>query len=184
MTDRPPPDFAMTRAADILANIVRETQTRSPQAAPRLPHPVLLRGDRITLAVGSTTRAAVECILGAGGEYPVAGWASYAISGPREPLALVSAFYRDDLLIAAELYRSRAQSVPGVPRVATRFRLDPIALSLGDALRVPPAGFIRAQSGPAGTVYGDAFEARFPGGVAFAMGNAGVAERLVLYAER
>ena len=181
--ERPPPDFAMLRAVEVLARIASETRGRSPAPAPRLDHPLLLRGDRATFALGMA-RSAVVRAIGEGGPYPVAGWSSYALPKTRAGwLILLSLFYRDDALFALELYRSRAEELPALPRISLRARLHPTDVAIGNAIRVAPHGFANAQGGPGRIVYSDAFEARFPGGVAFVMGNDGVAERLVLYAQ-
>jgi hypothetical protein len=43
--------------------------------------------------------------------------------------------------------------------------------------------FTPAVGGPGKVVYDEAFEARFPGGVAYAMAAKGIVERLTVYAD-
>jgi hypothetical protein len=62
------------------------------------------------------------------------------------------------------------------------FRLSPGDVALGAATSALDERYVVAVGGPAPVVYGEAFEARWEGGVAYVMGNAGLVERLGLYA--
>jgi hypothetical protein len=152
---------------------------------------VALLGQACRFEVGVTRRSDIERRLGTGQRYPQDGWSTYAIVGPRRARWLLSAFYRHGgLLIGVEHYVPKAALPPAlVPRMLGRFRLVPGEVELGAPLASVFAGYspavsARAAAGPRAAVYDTTFEAHFPGGVAFVMGNAGTVERLALYADR
>lgn len=179
---KPPADFAMLRAAEILAQIHDRArkQVNVPPAA--LDRPVVLRCERIIFETGKTSRAQVERELGVAFSYPARGWHTYATKelGKR---CLLSAFYRDALLVAVELYAPRSKNPPPLEPVDLGgFTLEPGGIAIGTAAGAVADVFSPAVGGPGNVVYDAAFEARFPGGVAYAMAKAGTVERLALYA--
>lgn len=179
---KPAPDFAMLRAVEVLASIVEKRLTQPNVPPPPIDVPVSLFNENQRFQIGVTTRAEVVKALGTGFPFPSRGWETYAVrqNGTR---ALLSSFFRDDRLIAAELYLPRTKNAPNmVARDLGEFRLVPGEVKLGGALVSLDERFTPAVGGPAGVVYKVSFELRFPGGVAYAMGNAGTIERMVLYA--
>jgi len=187
MTDKdkdnaPAPDFAMLRAVEVLASIVEKRMSQPNVPPPPIDVPVILFNENVRLEIGKTSRAELVKALGTGFPFPSKGWETYAVrqNGTR---ALLSAFFRDELLIAAELYLPRTKNAPNmVARDLGEFRLIPGEVKLGGAIVSLDERFTTAVGGPAGVVYKLSFELRFPGGVAYAMGNGGLIERLVLYA--
>jgi hypothetical protein len=176
------PDFAMLRAVEILAAVYERNRTQPNVPPVPLERPVVLTTDRLVFALGTTTRAEVERAFGVAFSYPMRGWHTYAAreDGSRNFLSL---FYGDGGLIALEYYLPKADRAPGL---AAR-DYGTVRLSPGDvALRASTASldprYVPATGGPAPVVYGEAYEARFPGGVAYVMGNGGAIERLGLYA--
>lgn len=181
MSERPPPDFAMLRAVEILAQMhERARNTANTPPAP-IERPVLLHCERFSLQVGRTRRDDVEREIGIGFSYPARGWHTYASneSGTR---CLLSAFYKERILVAAELYVPRG---PHAPRLEARdlggFRLEPGGVHIGMAATPIPEPFSPAVGGPGNVVYDRAIETRFPGGVAYAMSSKGIIERLTIY---
>lgn len=183
MSEKPPPDFAMLRAVEILAKMherVRHTPNTPPAPIDR---PVVLQSERLTLHVAKTTRAGVERELGVAFSYPARGWHTYATneSGTR---CLLSAFYKNGILVACELYVPRGPHAPNLEaRNFGGFRLEPGGVRVGMPVNAIPAPFTPAVGGPGKVVYDEAFEARFAGGVAYAMAAKGVIERLTVYAD-
>jgi hypothetical protein len=182
VSDKGPPDFAMLRAVEILARM-HERARRAPNAPPPLlDRPVVLQSERMTFALGTTRRDTVEREIGIAFSYPVRGWHTYA-SRERTGTALLSAFYKDAVLVAVELYVPRGNLTP---QLAARdfggFRLEPGSVTLGTHVDAVSPLFTPASGGPGAVVYDRAFEARFTGGVAYAMARKGVIERLALYA--
>jgi hypothetical protein len=187
MSDRPP-DFALLRAVEILERIAKERmQPNAPP--PMVDYPVTLACERCTLAIGKTRRRDVERAFGRGYDYPAKGFRSYAVA-PYETQAddapkrwLLSVFYRGDLLFGVEHYIPKVKSIP------------PMALTTPGTLAIQPGGFklqgplnaleyfVPAHGGPSPVIYSLSFEARFAGGVAWIMGNAGSIERLAIYGE-
>lgn len=183
MSEKPPADFAMLRAVEILAKLherVRSTPNMPPAPIDR---PVLLHSERLTLQVAKTERASVERELGIAFSYPARGWHTYATSesGTR---CLLSAFYKSGVLLAVELYVPRGPHAPNLQvRDFGGFRLEPGGVRVGMLVNAIPQPFTPAVGGPGKVVYDQAFEARFPGGVAYAMAAKGVIERLTVYAD-
>lgn len=183
MSEKPPADFAMLRAVEILAHMhqrVRETPNKPPLPIDR---PVVLQSERLTLQIARTKRVDVERELGIAFSYPARGWHTYASqeSGQR---CLLSAFYSNGILVAAEIYVPRGPHAPNLQaRNLGGFRLEPGGVRVGMQVNAIPPPFTPAVGGPGKVVYDSAFEARFPGGVAYAMASKGVIERLTIYAD-
>jgi hypothetical protein len=184
------PDFAMQRAVEILAKVHEANRARRnpstssgqvTQPAP-LDRPVVLSNERLVFELGTTTRTDVERAFGVAFSYPMRGWHTYASreGGGRYFLSL---FYRDAVLIALEYYVPKVDRAPGLAaRDYGPFRLLPGDVALTASTSGLDARYTTAVGGPAPVVYAEAYEARFPGGVAYVMGNEGRVERLGLYA--
>lgn len=183
MSEKPPPDFAMLRAVEILAKM-HERARSSPNTPPApIDRPVLLQSERFTLQVAKTKRVDVERELGIAFSYPARGWHTYATSesGTR---ALLSAFYKNGILVAVELYVPRGPHAPDLQaRNFGGLRLEPGGVRIGMQVHAIPQPFTPAVGGPGKVVYDQAFEARFLGGVAYAMASKGIVERLTVYAD-
>jgi hypothetical protein len=180
--DRPPPDFATLRAVEILAGLVERKRDTPLKPPPPIDRPVILFNETRSLALGVTTRRDVRRDLGSGAEYPSAGWWTYALrfAGSRRFLSVI---FRADLLTGVELYLPKVASMPQLPpKFWGDFRLVPGEVALGASLATLDTRFTAAVGGPGRVMYDQAFEIRFPGGLGYVMGNAGLAERLVLYA--
>jgi hypothetical protein len=176
------PDFAMQRAVEILAQVYEAGRTRANVPPAPLDRPVVLANEHLVFTVGTTVRADVERAFGTAFEYPMRGWHTYAAreDGRR---CFLSVFYAGETLVALEYYLPKAG---GAPNLAARdcgaFRLSPGDVALGAATASLDERYVTAVGGPAPVVYAEAYEARFPGGVAYVMGNGGRIERLGLYA--
>jgi hypothetical protein len=183
MSEKPPPDFAMLRAVEILAQM-HETMRRKPGTRPpALDRSVILRSERIAFEVGKTRRVDVERDLGIAFSYPFRGWHTYATKEGTHA-CLLSAFYKDACLVAVELYVPRSQNAPALAaRDYGGFRLEPGSVAIGMRIDAIASIFTPAVGGPARVVYESAVEARFPGGVAYAMAHKGMIERLAVYAD-
>jgi hypothetical protein len=180
--EKPAPDFAMLRAVEILAEIALKNSP--PPLVPPAPidRPVVLFNERRTFQLGTTTRYQVVRDLGTGAAYPAAGWWTYAVrfAGSRR---LVSVIFHNDVLSGVETYLPKGKSVPRLPLHSWGdFRLIPGEIRIGAALTALDPRYTPAVGGPSPLMYAQAFEIRFPGGLGYVMGNAGVAERLALYA--
>jgi hypothetical protein len=173
----------MLRAVEILAQL-HERVRANPNTPPEpIDRPVLLQSERLTFHVAKTKRADVERELGIAFSYPARGWHTYATneSGSR---CLLSVFYKSGILVAAELYAPRGANVPNLePRNFGGFRLEPGSIRIGMPANGVSRPFTPAVGGPGKIVYDEAFEARFPGGVAYAMAAKGTIERLTIYAD-
>ncbi|MBC5814923.1 MAG: hypothetical protein GIW97_00135 [Candidatus Eremiobacteraeota bacterium] len=179
-----PPDFAMMRAVEILANLYDRMYTRTNVPPPPLDKPVILFNETCAFQIGKTTQAMVVAILGWGFSYPTRGWHTYAVAGEDGSRQLLSAFYKDHALIAVELYVPKTDRTPDLePRRLGAFRFVPGEIRLGIPVTSIPQTFVPAVGGPGPVVYDASFEARFEGGVAYAMGTKGFVERLALYAQ-
>jgi len=180
--DERAPDFAMQRAVEILASIYEKNRARRNVPPAPLDRPVVLANEQLVFALGTTTREQVERAFGVAFSYPMRGWHTYAAreEGARYFLSL---FYADAALVALEYYLPKADRVPGLAaRDYGPFRLSPGDVALGAATTSLDERYVVAVGGPAPVVYAEAYEARFPGGVAYVMGNDGRIERLGLYA--
>jgi hypothetical protein len=179
------PDFAMQRAVEILAHVYETNQARrnaSPEPPVPLDRPVVLANEHLVFALGTTTRADVERAFGVAFAYPMRGWHTYA-SRENGGRFFLSLFYRQTELIALEYYLPKVDRAPGLAaRDYGPFRLSPGDVALGASTAALDARYTIAVGGPAPIVYAEAYEARFPGGVAYVMGNDGRTERLGLYA--
>lgn len=178
-----PPDFAMLRAVEVLARMHERARNKANQPPAPLDRPVVLQCDRLTLEFGKTNRANVERELGVAFSYPARGWHTYAT---KEGLhrCLLSLFYRNSELVAAEVYLPRNENGPNLEaRSLGGFRFEPGGIFVGMNADAISEIFTPAIGGPGKVVYDRAFEARFPGGVAYAMARKGTIERLALYAD-
>jgi hypothetical protein len=181
---KPPPDFAMVRAVEILAAIA-EKRLRQPNVPPPpIDVPVILFNENVRFQTGTTRRSEVIDALGTGFAYPANGWDTYGVREGREK-RLLSAFYKDELLVGVEYYVPLTESAPKLaPRELGEFRLVPGEVKVGSAIVGLDERFVPAVGGPGSAVYASAYEIRYPHGVAYAMGNAGTVTRLVLYADQ
>jgi hypothetical protein len=174
----------MARAVEILAEIY-ERQRRIADVPPQpLDMPVSLFNETIALDVNKTTRRDVERALGIAFSYPARGWHTYCVRGTEKERLFLSLFYSKDELVSAELYVPKVERAPALEARDLRFRFVPSETMVGMQLAALPEGYRRIPTPEDLGVYADIFEARFPGGAAYAMGNKGVIERLALYALR
>ncbi len=187
---RPPADFAMTRAVEILYKLYeKQRRDTSQPMPPPIDRVVVLFNETIAFDVTKTTRTDVERTLGIAFAYPVRGWHTYCVRGDagRE---FVSLFYAKDArgaaaLVSAELYLPRADRAPALePRNLGRFRLVPGEIGIGGQMASLPASFGRIPKPEGLGPFEDIFEARFPGGSVYVMGNKGAIERIAIYALR
>lgn len=181
MGDSDAPDFSMLRAVEILASIFERAQ-REQTLAPPSDKPIVLFSETIALQVGISTRSQVEAALGIAFSYPARGWHTYCVKGTRGERLFASLFYGEETLAAAELYVPKVDRAPNLARRDVPFRFVPGEITVGMTATALPEHYARmpqltTTTGP----YAEMFEARFPGGAAYAMGNAGVIERLALY---
>ena len=180
--ERPAPDFAMRRAVEILAGIYESNQAKRNVPPAPLDRPVSLNNEHVNLTLGETTRKIVEAAWGVAFSYPMRGWHTYAAKedGAKRFLSL---FYKDERLIALEYYLPKADRAPTLAaRDYGFFRLSPGDIAIGAAMSGVDERYVNAVGGPAPVVYKESLEARFPGGVAYVMGNEGKVERFALYA--
>jgi hypothetical protein len=178
------PDFAMARAVEILAQIYERQQRLADVPPPPLDKPLLIFNETIAFDVNKTTRQEVERALGIAFSYPARGWHTYCVQG-ENGREFLSAFYSAGELISAELYLPRSDRAPALqPRNLGGFRLVPGDIRIGMQLGALPEGFTRIPTPEGLGAYSGIFEARFPGGSAYAMGNDGAIERLAIYALR
>lgn len=183
MSDEPDsPDFAMARAVEILANIFERRQKILDAPPPPADRPIVLFNESLSLDVTATTRADTERALGIGFAYPALGWHTYCVRGSGGDRQFLSCFYSGDRLASAELYLPKSDRAPNLASRDLRFRFVPGEIALGAAVTVLPEHFGR-MAGAAEQLgaFANIFEARFPGGAAYAMGNGGAIERLALY---
>ena len=96
---------------------------------------------------------------------------------------LLSALYRDDVLVGIDYYVAPENRVPELRvRNFGEFRFVPGQVMIGSDIRGLDERFVAVGEGPDHRTYSHAFEVRFPGGVAYVQGTGGRVERLVLYA--
>lgn len=180
--EKPAADFAMARAVEILASIYERSRSAPGSIPPPRDKPILLFNEHLAFALDSTTRSDVERALGAGFAYPAEGWHTYAIAGPQRERRLLSAFYRDDALIAVEFYAPKTPSAPQLaPRVLGDFRLVPGEIALGSPMTILDDRFVDTAMSAAGVAYEQTFAARTHAGVVYVCASGGVIERLALY---
>ena len=173
----------MLRAVEVLAQMHERARRKTNQPPAPLDRPVVLQCERLTLEFGKTNRANIERELGVAFSYPARGWHTYATKEGSQR-CLLSLFYRNSGLVAAELYVPRNENGPNLePRNLGGFRLEPGGISIGMNADAISEIFTAAIGGPGKVVYDRAVEARFPGGVAYAMARKGTIERLALYAD-
>jgi hypothetical protein len=179
---KPPPDFAMVRAVEILAQIAEKRLKQPNVPPPPIDVPVILFNENIRFEIGVTKRTDVIRELGTGFAYPAKGWDTYGVRENNER-RLLSAFYKDELLVGVEYYIPQTDTAPKLaPRELGEFRLIPGGVRIGLAILSLDERFVPAVGGPGTAIYKLAYEVRYPGGVAYAMGNDGTISRLVLYA--
>jgi hypothetical protein len=180
--DERAPGFAMQRAVEVLAQIYERNQSKRNVPPVPIDRPAVLTNEHVIFTLGTTTRAQVERAFGVAFAYPMPGWHTYAAreEGQRRFLSL---FYREKTLLALEYF---VPKLGGAPSLAARdygiFRLAPGEVALGATTATLDERYVTAVGGPAPVVYAEAYELRFPGGVAYVMGNGGRVERLGLYA--
>ena len=182
MSDRPP-DFAMQRAVEILANIYERNQAEQ-QSAPPPPadKPILLFSESLALDVNTTVKAEVEKHLGLAFSYPARGWHTYGVRSADGARLLLSIFYSQGRLASAELYLPKVDRAPKLEPQPLHFRIVPGEIEIGTMVTSLPEHFGKMHGMPTSLgPYAEMYEARFPGGAAYAMGNDGVIERLALY---
>lgn len=187
--DTPPPDFAMKRAVEILAQIYERQREKADVPPVPFDRVVVLFNENVTFDVTKTTRREIERTLGIAFAYPVRGWHTYCVRGAagRE---FVSLFYEapakaQSTLVSAELYLPKVDRAPALePRDLGGVRLVPGEIAIGTALTSLPENFARIEKPQGLGPYQDIFQAQFPGGSAYAMGNNGKIERLAIYGLR
>ena len=151
-----------------------------------LGEPIRLTNGRLTFDVGKTTRRTLERLVKPPIAYPGPGWQTWAVTGTRTETWILSAFYRDDVLVALEHYLPKTDRLPKyAPHIAGGFRLVPGEISLGGTMRGLPAYFASGNpaTGSVGSlVFQQMFSARWAAGIALVSGNDARIERLALYA--
>ncbi|HUA08029.1 MAG TPA: hypothetical protein VMA98_02075 [Candidatus Acidoferrales bacterium] len=181
MSERPP-DFAMQRAVEILASIYERAQKQQNVPPPPADKPIFMFSETLALDVTKTTRPEVERQFGVAFSYPARGWHTYAVRGAQGERLFLSLFYSAARLAAVELYPPKVDRAPKLEPQDVRFRLVPGEIQIGVTITSLPQHFGRMQGMPTKLgAYEEMFEARFPGGAAYAMGNDGTIERLALY---
>lgn len=176
------PDFALLRAVEILAQIAERQMQLAQALPPPIDVPIILFNEQLMFVIGKTQRSAVLATLRPGYGFPAKGWETYAMREGRRR-CLLSALYRDDVLVGVDYYETKPSSVPELrPRDFGSFRLVPGQIEIGSDLVRLDQRFTAVASGPDARTYSHAFEVRYPGGVAFAQGTGGTVQRLVLYA--
>jgi hypothetical protein len=182
MSDRPP-DFAMQRAVEILASIYERNLEEHNAPPPPTDKPILLFSETIAFDVNTTKKADVERTLGIAFSYPTRGWHTYGVRGANGERLLLSLFYSEGSLASAELYSPRVDRAPKLTPQPLHVRIVPGEIEIGVPITALPEHYRRMTGLPTGP-FSEMFEARFPGGSAYAMGNDGLIERLAIYALR
>jgi hypothetical protein len=157
----------------------------SPIIAPST-EPLRLKCGSLEFLVGFTTRRAIETRLGPAVEYPAPGWRTWAAAGNRGDCWILSAIYRGHVLIGVEHYVAKTENLPrDTPPANGLYTLVPGDVQIGMPIKQLPDRF-RSLPGAEGSarsiVFQQAYEARWPHGIAFVCGNNGRIERLALYA--
>jgi hypothetical protein len=158
----------------------------APAPTPVLSEPIRLSDGRLTFEVGTTTRRDLERRMRPPISYPVPGWQTWTVAGPKDETWILSAFYRDGILVAVEHYVAKTNRLPSyAPKITGGFRFVPDEISLGGKITGLPAHFVAGASG-GGTVtsvvFQQLFAARWSTGIALVSGNDARIERLALYA--
>lgn len=175
----------MLRAVEILANIFERQQPATATPPPPSDVPIVAFCEQLQFAVGSTARRDVERAFGIAFAYPAKGWHTYGVRSATGARIFASLFYSNDVLASVELYVPKADHAPNLTARDAHVRLVPGAIEVGAQLTTLPEHFGRIALPVIGrATYSDMFEARFPGGAAYAMGNNGTIERLALYVLR
>jgi hypothetical protein len=148
--------------------------------------PITLASDQLVFLVGFTTRRAIERRMGPAVEYPAPGWKTWVAAGLRGERWILSAIYRGQVLIGIEHYLAKTENLPRLtPPANGIFKMQPGNIGIGTPVERLPKRFISA-GGKDGSVrsivYQNAFQARWPHGVAIISGNDGRVERIALYA--
>jgi hypothetical protein len=179
---KPPPDFAMVRAVEILAQIAEKQLKSAHVLAPPIDVPIVLFNEHVMFVIGKTQRTAVIGELGPGYGFPTKGWETYAMH-EGTTRCLLSARYDEGLLAGVDYYVAPANRVPELrARNFGEFRLVPGQVMIGSDMLQLDERFVPVADGPDARTYSHAFEVRFPGGVAYVQGTGGHVQRLVLYA--
>jgi hypothetical protein len=179
---KPPPDFAMLRAVEILAQIAEKQMTSAHTLPPPLDVPLVLFNEHIMFVIGKTQRASVVNALGPGYAFPARGWDTYAMR-EHNTRYLLSALYRDDVLVGVDYYVPKTNSVPELAvRNFGDFRIVPGQIAIGSDITNLDQRFVPVADGPDAHRYSYAFEVRYRGGVAYAQSNGPLIQRIVLYA--
>jgi hypothetical protein len=158
----------------------------APPPAPVLSEPIRLTDGRLIFEVGANIRKDVEKRLRPPISYPVPGWQTWTVAGPHDETWILSAFFRDQMLVAMEHYVAKTNRLPKyAPKISGGFRLIPDEISLGGKTTNLPAHFVpgAAAIGTVNSVvFQQLFAARWSTGVALVAGNDGRIERIALYA--
>lgn len=173
----------MVRAVEILAEMYERRQ-RNDAPPPPIDRVVTLFSETIALDVTATTKVAVERALGIAFAYPVRGWHTYCARGADGARQFVSLFYSRGTLVSVECYLPKLDRAPKLEPRDLRFRFVPGELALGMQIGALAVNYAPIPVPHGFGSYAQMYEARFPGGSAYAMGNGGVIERLALYALR
>ena len=180
--NKPPPDFAMLRAVEILAQIAEKMLSSEHVLPPSLDVPIILFNEHIMFTTGMTPQANIVKALGPGYAFPTKGWETYAIR-ERNKRYLLSALYRDGMLVAVDYYVAGARAVPELRNQDFgEFRLVPGQIGIGSEISKLDGRFVLVPEGPDGRIYLRSFECRYKGGVAFVQSDTDVVQRIVLYA--
>ena len=172
----------MVRAVEILTQIAEKQRASAHILPPPIDVPIVLFNEHIMFVIGKTRKDAVVKELGPGYAFPAKGWDTYAMNEGRTR-CLLSALYRDDVLVGADYSVAPEGRVPELrARNFGEFRFVPGQIAIGsDMLRLDER-FVAVAEGPDRRTYSHSFEVRFPHGVAYAQGTGGNVQRLVLYA--
>jgi hypothetical protein len=179
---KPPPDFTVVRAVEILAQIAERQRQLATVLRPPSDVPIVLFNEHVMFTIGKTQRTAVIAALGPGYGFPTKGWETYAMheQGTR---CLLSTLYHHDVLVGVDYYVARPNRVPELrAQNFGEFRFVPGQIMIGSDLLQLDERFVAAQAGPDARTYSHHFKVDFPGGVAYAQGTGGRVQRLVLYA--
>jgi hypothetical protein len=166
----------------------KRTAAPAPAPAPLVPRePFHLASERVTFMVGLTARAAIEAHLGPAVEYPAPGWRTWAVAGLRGQPWVLSAIYRDAILIGVEHYLSKTDNLPRhTPPANGVYRLQPGDIGIGNRIEALPGRFTAVPGNAGGVhsiVFEHAYQARWQHGLAIVSGNDGRIERIAIYAD-